>query len=218
MDEIVKQAMAKWPNVPHCYGWLALDARGHWRMRDERAQHFHLPGDKLSNPALVGFINRNYARDERGCWYFQNGPQRVYLELEATPYIVRTDPARGWLLQTGEALGQIDEAGLTEAGELVLRSGERVAQLDDRDGAQALLLLEMDGQPVADEALLAWLETCASEAAPAGSSAQLVLRDGARRVPVQRLQRDALPALYSFVRSPFSLHGEVARANGSGSV
>ena len=27
MDDIVKQAMAKWPNVPHCYGWLALAAR-----------------------------------------------------------------------------------------------------------------------------------------------------------------------------------------------
>ncbi len=27
MDEIVRQAMAKWPSVPHCYGWLALDAR-----------------------------------------------------------------------------------------------------------------------------------------------------------------------------------------------
>ena len=24
MDEIVKQAMAKWPNVPNCYGWLGL--------------------------------------------------------------------------------------------------------------------------------------------------------------------------------------------------
>ncbi|MEO6353290.1 MAG: DUF2946 family protein, partial [Burkholderiaceae bacterium] len=23
MDEIVKQAIAKWPDVPHCYGWLA---------------------------------------------------------------------------------------------------------------------------------------------------------------------------------------------------
>ena len=87
MDDIVKQALAKWPDVPNCYGWLALDARGHWRMRDERAQHLHLPGDKLTNAALVGFINRNYAADERGCWYFQNGPQRVYVNLEATPYI-----------------------------------------------------------------------------------------------------------------------------------
>lgn len=28
MDDIVKQAMVKWPNVPDCYGWLGLDARG----------------------------------------------------------------------------------------------------------------------------------------------------------------------------------------------
>lgn len=89
MDDLVKQAMAKWPNVPHCYGWLALDARGNWRMRDERAQHLDLPGDKLMHAALIGFINRNYEHDERGCWFFQNGPQRVYVELEAAPLIWR---------------------------------------------------------------------------------------------------------------------------------
>ena len=38
MDEMVRQAMAKWPNVPACYGWLGLDARGQWYMRDERTQ------------------------------------------------------------------------------------------------------------------------------------------------------------------------------------
>ena len=38
MDDIVKQAMAKWPQVPDCYGWLGLDARGNWYLRDERAQ------------------------------------------------------------------------------------------------------------------------------------------------------------------------------------
>ncbi|MBV8123342.1 MAG: DUF2946 family protein, partial [Paucibacter sp.] len=148
--------------------------RGNWRMRDERAQHFGLPSDKLTHPALVGFINRNYGCDERGCWYFQNGPQRVYLELDAAPFIVRTDPAQGWLLQTGEALGEIEEAVMTEAGELVLRSGGRVAQLDDRDAAQALTLLEMNGRPVADEELLAWLEATpdsADTAAPAAAAA-----------------------------------------------
>ncbi|MFM7971511.1 MAG: DUF2946 family protein, partial [Betaproteobacteria bacterium] len=25
MDDIVKAALKKWPNVPACYGWLALD-------------------------------------------------------------------------------------------------------------------------------------------------------------------------------------------------
>ena len=34
MDDIVKQAMAKWPNVPACWGWLGLDARGNWWLRD----------------------------------------------------------------------------------------------------------------------------------------------------------------------------------------
>ncbi len=205
MDDIVKQAMAKWPNVPHCYGWLGLDARGNWRMRDERAQHLGLQGDKLTNPALVGFIVRNYASDERGCWYFQNGPQRVYLELEATPFIVRTDPALGWCLHTGAALGAIDEAGLTESGELLLRSGTVVAQLDDRDFAQILPLLEMDGGPVADEALLAWLET--------DDASVLRLRDygtaSGRVVPLQRLLRAELPAHFSFVRSPAALNGDV---------
>jgi hypothetical protein len=28
MDDIVKAALLKWPNVPHCTGWLALDGRG----------------------------------------------------------------------------------------------------------------------------------------------------------------------------------------------
>ena len=50
-----------------------------------------MPGDRLENEKLVGFINRNYLHDERGNWYFQNGPQRVYVNLEAAPFIARTD-------------------------------------------------------------------------------------------------------------------------------
>ena len=56
MDDSVRQAMAKWPNVPHCYGWLALDARGGWRMRDEAAQQAGSAGDRIANEALLGFI------------------------------------------------------------------------------------------------------------------------------------------------------------------
>jgi len=192
MDEIVKQAMAKWPNVPHCYGWLALDARGNWRMRDERAQHFNRPGDKLNNPALVGFIVRNYQKDERGCWYFQNGPQRVYLNLEATPFIARTDPLHGFALHTGAPLGVPDQAWLTEAGELILHSGDVLAQLDDRDFAQVLPLLELDGTPVSDEALLDWLEH---------ADGALVLRTAGRAVPVSPIARADVEQL-GFRRMP----------------
>ncbi|HJV03338.1 MAG TPA: DUF2946 family protein [Burkholderiaceae bacterium] len=197
MDEIVKQAMAKWPNVPHCYGWLALDARGQWRMRDERAQHLNLPGDKLQHAALIGFIARNYGCDERGCWYFQNGPQRVYLNLAATPYIVRTDPALGWRLHTGDAMGPLDEALMTEHGELILRSGTVLAQLDDRDGADVLARLEWPNHAADDDALLAWLEQPGDTSAPGPA-----LRDRGQLIPVQRVARAALAQRYGFVPMP----------------
>lgn len=158
MDEIVKQAMAKWPNVPHCYGWLALDARGNWRMRDERAQALKLAGDKINNPALLGFINRNYTHDENGRWYFQNGPQRVYVNLEATPYIARTDAEGGFVLHTGEALRSLDAAWLTENGQLLLQSGDVVALVDDRDMAQCLPKLCVAGTAASEEQVMDWLE------------------------------------------------------------
>lgn len=97
MDDLVQQAMAKWPNVPHCYGWLGLDARGHWHMRDDAAQAAgaftsQQPGAKgsiLKHDKLIAFIGRNYDCDAQGQWFFQNGPQRVYVELEVTPWVWR---------------------------------------------------------------------------------------------------------------------------------
>ncbi|MFC0251476.1 DUF2946 family protein [Massilia consociata] len=193
MDDIVKQAMAKWPNVPHCYGWLALDARGNWRMRDEAAQRANAPGDKLTNAALVGFINRNYGHDDKGRWYFQNGPQRVYVNLEATPFIARTDPVQGFVLQTGQALALPDEVFMTDAGALVLQAGDVVAQLDDRDVAQVLARMELDGRPASIEAIMAWLEDDAAE---------LVLPVAERRVRVERLATEALPRRFGYVQLP----------------
>ncbi len=195
MDDIVKQALAKWPNVPHCYGWLALDARGAWRMRDEAAQAQGLPGDRIAHAALVGFINRNYQADEQGRWYFQNGPQRVYVHLEATPYITRTDPEQGFVLQTGEPLPAIDDAWMTEAGELILQGQGKAALVDDRDMAQCLPLLQMAGKPAADEQLLAWIE----QGPDAG---QLMFNDAGRLVPVQPIARAGLAEHFGFDPAP----------------
>lgn len=97
MDDIVRQAMAKWPKVPHCVGWLGLDARGNWCLRDEQAQAQGLfaggpapaRGSVLQHAKLIDFIGRNYACDDIGQWYFQNGPQRVFVELQITPFIWR---------------------------------------------------------------------------------------------------------------------------------
>jgi hypothetical protein len=93
MDPIVAAALKKWPNVPHCYGWLALDARGDWYMRDDRIQRAgpfpKVKGSRIEHEKLREYIGRNYGHDESGAWFFQNGPQRVYVELEAAPYVWR---------------------------------------------------------------------------------------------------------------------------------
>lgn len=195
MDDIVKQAMAKWPNVPHCYGWLALDARGGWRMCDERSQTLKLAGDRITNPALVGFINRNYMHDDEGRWHFQNGPQRVYVNLEATPYIARTDPAQGFVLHTGEALGTIDAAWMTDTGQLLLQRGELVAMVDDRDMAQCLPMLRIAGIPATDEQLLEWLDK------PEQAS-RLMLEYGGTLLTVRHIARDAIASKFGFEKSP----------------
>ena len=97
MDEMVIRALAKWPNVPACYGWLGLDARGQWWMRDDAAQALGsftsglqgAKGSRLQHDKLIAFIGRNYTSTEEGAWYFQNGPQQVFVELEATPHVWR---------------------------------------------------------------------------------------------------------------------------------
>ena len=193
MDKIVQQAMAKWPNVPHCHGWLALDARGVFRMRDEAAQINNLAGDPIRHAALLAFIHRNYASDAHGAWFFQNGPQRVYVDLAATPYIARTDPVAGFVLQDGQPMTALEKVFLTEEGQLVLQDATHVAMLDDRDMAQCLPFLQWDGQPVEDAQLLAWLE------AP---DAALYFMFSAKAVSVQPIQRTDLAAQLGFIALP----------------
>ena len=105
MDDIVKQAMAKWPNVPDCFGWLGLDARGQWFLRDDAVQAQgafpQSKGSLLEHEKLLAFIARNYASDDLGRWFFQNGPQRVYVELEAAPFVWRLQPGGEVQAQTG---------------------------------------------------------------------------------------------------------------------
>ena len=132
MDDIVKAAMAKWPNVPHCYGWLGLDARGQWFMRDDATQAAgpfacepgepckSAKGSLLLHEKLIEFIHRNYSRDAGGCWFFQNGPQRVYVELENTPFIWRVQPDGRVRSHTGLDAGEVRQSLLDEQGRLYL--------------------------------------------------------------------------------------------------
>jgi hypothetical protein len=191
MDEIVKQALARWPNVPHCTGWLRLDARGHWRLRDEADQAAGAPGTAIRHEALIGFIKRNYECDARGQWYFQNGPQRVYVELEYTPFIVRLASDANGALTLTDQIGQpfapagawVDESGSVLFAEAVsgAESGwGRVALLHDHD-----LDLFTDHATLADD----------------GQSGTFVWRADAA-LPITPVRRADVPAHFGFIASP----------------
>jgi hypothetical protein len=124
MDALVAQAMAKWPNVPAVYGWLSLDRRGNWRIK----------GERIANQALRDFISRNYESDSAGRWYFQNGPQRVYVTLDYTPLVVHYDGD-----ELRDHCGRpfaARETYLDDEGSVLLAGEGTVALLDDRDLAR----------------------------------------------------------------------------------
>jgi hypothetical protein len=212
MDEIVKQALAKWPNVPHCTGWLLLDRRGTWRMRDEAAQARGALGEPIRHAALIGFINRNYESDAHGQWFFQNGPQRVYVELVYTPWIVRLaiDDKSGELTLTDHA-GQPftpaavfvdDEGGVLFADDDVSSSGRppvrppvrRVAALHDHD----LDLFSEHAELSAD-----------------GTSGKFEWRGG-QALPLQSVARADVDARFGFVASPAARAAAAATGTGMG--
>lgn len=163
MDEIVKAALAKWPHVPACYGWLGLDARGSWYMRDDRAQAagpFAGPGSNLASRGsqlrhdkLIDFIGRNYEADASGRWYFQNGPQRVYVELEVTPFIWRVHDGFGVCSHTGVA-ARPQRCWLDEQGRLYLETDLGFGLVHSLDMVQAADAVERGlwvPQPLASE-------------------------------------------------------------------
>ena len=121
MDEAVVRSLARWPNVPAVYGWLELDRRGNWRIK----------GERIGNAALRDFIARNYAADEQGCWYFQNGPQRVYVTLAYTPFVLHYEGDR--LFDHCGAPAEALETWLDDEGSVLIRARQGIGLLDDRD-------------------------------------------------------------------------------------
>ena len=148
MDEIVLRGMAKWPNVPSVYGWLALDRRGNWLIK----------GERISNPVVTTFIGRNYEHDPRGRWFFQNGPQRVFVTLDYAPYVYRIVSPGGAPLaleaHNGRPVSAVSGAWMDEEGALLLETDLGVGSVHDRDLERLLpAFIDAHGNPLAEAVL-----------------------------------------------------------------
>ncbi len=149
MDASVIAALAKWPDVPAVFGWLALTARGQWRLR----------GEPIRNAAICEFIGRNYAGDDRGRWYFQNGPQRVFVELEVTPWIYRLGSPYTILTHTERVVASCHGAAVLDDGRLLLNTEVGPGLIDDRDLASFIqAVTDFAGRPLQGPDVERWLE------------------------------------------------------------
>lgn len=122
MDEIVARSLAKWPDVPAVYGWLSLDRRGNWRIKEE----------KIGNEALREFIGRNYEADAQGRWFFQNGPQRVFVRLGYTPLVVHFE-GDALIDHCARPFGAPVATFLDDGGSVLVQGARGIALVDDRD-------------------------------------------------------------------------------------
>lgn len=132
MDDAVIRAMLKWPAVPAAYGWLSLDRRGRWRIRCGESHDGAAIFEPIANASVRAFIGRNYLVDERGCWYFQNGPQRVFVSLVYAPLVYGLEE-KALVDQCGRAVHTPRGAWLDEEGSLILQTEDGPGLLDDRD-------------------------------------------------------------------------------------
>lgn len=193
MDDWVLRALQRWPNVPALFGWLGLDRRGRWLIQ----------GGTITHPRIVATINRNYAADEHGRWYFQNGPQRGYMQLESTPLILFVaEDAASLVTHTGQPVERIINAHLDEEGALMLLTEHGPGELIGSDLSWALERMSAQQRPIDDDTL------AASLALPSGSVTDITLSIGSSALPLQRLNFAEAPYVLGFERLPTPREGE----------
>jgi hypothetical protein len=188
MDNSVIRAMARWPNVPAVFGWLSLDRRGRWCLR----------GEPVSHRGAIEFMNRNYGHTGDGRWYFQNGPQRVFVDLDSTPWIYTLDGSRQLADHTGNPLEELRGAWLDEDGNLLLLGERGIGLLCDRDLQTISDSFCFSDDVICDEeSILRLLEGSA-----VAKARRVFLNRGGKRVEVKTVLRDDVAGKFGFQPRP----------------
>lgn len=178
-------AMATWPRVPPAYGWLGLDEDGRWRLADGPVLH----------RGLIAFLDRNYACDAGGRWFVDNGPQRVFVRLAYTPWVLHVDASGRLRTHTGRAVDALRGALVDDGGDLLLETDAGVG------------LVHADALPAVAE----WLAEAPGGDADAGRPADargrgpttgLRLHFGAGVLALETVRRAEVPARFGFVPDP----------------
>lgn len=220
MDEQVMGAMQKWPNVPAVYGWLSLSTQGEWLLHNHGGAREGETGQKIANEQIRHFMDRNYAATPAGEWYFQNGPQRVFVDLVCAPFIVRLADDMQTLVTHNELpVTRVSQWLLDEQGRLYLRTEHGAAMLAGRDMELVTARLKVlnqtpatstsaqsdkpTAQTVNDNGNAAALDASHLQALEHGMTLQVSLNNAsALTAPMQWAQSSLVPAQLGFVPVP----------------
>ncbi len=188
MDRMVERALAKWPNVPAAYGWLALDRRGRWLLK----------GRPVTHPGTAAFFNRNYLADPAGRWYVQNGPQRAYVNLAVAPQILALAGDSGLRTHTGARVTRIDALVVDEDGDVLLATEHGLGLVCDRDlpaFVEALSIATPTGVLSPADSFACLLSQATGDPPP-------VAQWHEHRFPIRTLALAALPGEFGFDPQP----------------
>ena len=195
MDRSVIRTMARWPNVPAVYGWMSLDRRGRWRLQGQPVVHH----------GAIAFMNRNYACGADGQWYFQNGPQRVFVDLDYTPWIYSLDGAGVLIDHVENPVKGLRGAWLDEEGNLLLLGECGIGLLSDRDLASMSDHLRHSDGAACDEHSIERL----IQASGSARSRRICLVWNNKPIDVKLLRRDQVAGVFGFDPRPRARdHGE----------
>jgi hypothetical protein len=183
--------MAKWPDVPAVFGWLALDRRGYWLLQ----------GEPISNTTVTAYIARNYERDGEGRWFFQNGPQRVFLDLEYTPFVYRIIGAGASMsieAHTGQRATALSGAWVDDEGAMLIETEHGIGLVDDRDLDTIVgALIDANGASLPEDALEQTMSLVQQ-----GEDAPVWLKIGESNVKVRAIRAAEVPARFGFAAHP----------------
>jgi hypothetical protein len=191
MDQWVLKAMQRWPNVPALFGWLGLDRRGRWLIK----------GEPITHPRIIETINRNYAVDEHGRWYFQNGPQRGYIELEYAPFTLHRH-REGFVTHTGLNVERPSQVILDEEGAVLVSTEHGLGEIAGADLDWVLERMSLEDRALDERELDALLQL------RSGTETNAVVAMGRTDVHVVRLDAAEAPVVFGFTRAPQPFEGE----------
>lgn len=131
VDDLVEKALARWPNVPAIAGWLKLNTQGDWLLTGPVPE-----GLTISHPRILNFMARNYGCEPDGRFYFQNGPQKAYVQLAYTPWVYRIHPLESGDLMLSTHTGLLDWPAAMfqdEQGRVLIQGEQGIGLLHSND-------------------------------------------------------------------------------------